>query len=107
MFFINSAMAQTAQELPTFQNFIGSLVPLVIFVVIFYFLLIRPQQKQQQQHKKEVEALKPNDKVITSGGIYATVVKVKEETLILEIAQGVEIEVLPLTVNPIKKEEKK
>ena len=104
MFFINSALAETAQEAPSFQNFMGSLVPLLIFVVIFYFLLIRPQQKRQQQHEKEVSELKPNDKVLTSGGIYAKVVKIKEKTLVVEIADGVEVEVLPNSVNPIFEE---
>lgn len=104
MFFISSALAETAQEVPNFQNFIGSLVPLLIFVVIFYFLLIRPQQKRQQQHEKEISELKPNDKILTSGGIYAKVVKIKEKTLVVEIADGVEVEVLPNSVNPIFEE---
>lgn len=104
MFFISSALAETAQEVPNFQNFIGSLVPLLIFVVIFYFLLIRPQQKRQQQHEKEISELKPNDKILTSGGIYAKVIKIKEKTLVVEIADGVEVEVLPNSVNPIFEE---
>ncbi len=104
MFFINQALAETATEAPNFQNFIGSLVPLLIFVAIFYFLLIRPQQKKQQQHQREVSALKPNDKVITAGGVFAKVLKVKEKSLILEIANGVEIEVISETVNPIHEE---
>ena len=104
MFFISSALAETAQEVPNFQNFIGSLVPLLIFVVIFYFLLIRPQQKRQQQHEKEISELKPNDKILTSGGIYAKVIKIKEKTLVVEIADGVEVEVLPNSVNTIFEE---
>ena len=104
MFFISSALAETAQEVPNFQNFIGSLVPLLIFVVIFYFLLIRTQQKRQQQHEKEISELKPNDKILTSGGIYAKVIKIKEKTLVVEIADGVEVEVLPNSVNPIFEE---
>lgn len=104
MFFVSQAFAETTAEAPNFQNFIGSLVPLLIFVAIFYFLLIRPQQKKQQQHQKEINALKPNDKVITAGGIFAKVLKVKEKSLILEIANGVEIEAISETVNPIHEE---
>ncbi|HSQ98071.1 MAG TPA: preprotein translocase subunit YajC [Rickettsiales bacterium] len=114
MFFISQAFAETMPQTPNFQNFIGSLVPLLIFVAIFYFLLIRPQQKKQQQHEKEIAALKPNDKVITAGGIFAKVLKVKEKSLVLEISKDVEIEVVPSTVSPIieettetKKEDKK
>lgn len=104
MFFINEVFAgeAVAAEAPTFQSFTASIVPLLIFVVIFYFLLIRPQQKRQKEHEKEVSSLKPNDKVLTAGGIYATVVKVKEGTLIVEIAKDIEIEVLADTVSLVK-----
>lgn len=108
MFFINEVFAgeASAAEAPTFQNFTASIVPLLIFIVIFYFLLIRPQQKRQKDHEKEVSSLKPNDKVLTAGGIYATVLKIKEGTLVLEIAKDVEIEVLADTVSLVKDYEK-
>ena len=66
---------------------------------IFYFLLIRPQQKRQRQAQLDREALlsalKPNDKVVTSGGIYGSIVAVREDkkTVMLKIAQSVTIEV--------------
>lgn len=104
MFFVNQAFAETATEAPNFQNFIGSLVPLLIFFGIVYFILIRPQQKKQQQHEKEIAGLKPNDKVITAGGIYATVSKVKEKSLVLEISKGIEVEVIPNTVTLVREE---
>ena len=94
-----------SNQAPTFQSFIGSVVPLLIFVVIFYFLLIRPQQKKQQEHEKEVSSLKPNDNILTSGGIYGKISKIKEDALVIEIADGVEINVVPSTVSLVKKEE--
>ena len=106
MFFINQAFAETATEAPNFQNFIGSLVPLLIFVAIFYFLLILPQQRKQKQHQKEISELKPNDRVLTAGGIFAKVAKIKEKSLVLEIANGVEIEVISETVSPVHEEAK-
>ena len=101
MFFINEVFAEglaNSADAPTFQSFTASLVPLLIFVVIFYFLLIRPQQKRQKEHEQEVASLKPNDKILTAGGIYGIIRKVKERTLIVEIANGVEIEVMSETV---------
>ena len=110
MFFINESIASEISSAgvtpPTFQSFTASLVPLIIFVAIFYFLLIRPQQKKQKEHKKEVAALKPNDKILTAGGIFATVKKVKENSLIIEIANDVEIEVISETVSLAKNFEK-
>jgi preprotein translocase subunit YajC len=77
-----------------------SLLPMIIIFLIFYLLVIRPQQKRQRQTQTEREvmlkALKPGDKVVTSGGIYGTIVAVKdkEDTVQLRIAQSVSIEVL-------------
>lgn len=74
------------------------LLPFVLIFVIFYFLLIRPQQKRQRQAQQEREAvlkaLKPGDKVVTTGGIYGTIVAVrdKDDTVQLRIAQSVSIE---------------
>lgn len=110
MLFINSALAGemvATTENGNFQSFVGSLVPLLIFIVIFYFLLIRPQQKKQQEHEKEVANLKPNDKVLTIGGIYGTIKKVKEKSLMVEVADGVEIEILSDSVSLIKDEKEK
>lgn len=101
MFFINEVFADgvtSSVGTTTFQSFTASLVPLLIFVAIFYFLLIRPQQKKQRDHEKEVSSLKPNDKILTAGGIYGVIKKVKEKSLIIEIADGVEIEVISETV---------
>ena len=57
---------------------IGQFIPLILIFVIFYFFLIRPQQKKVKEHKLMVENLKRGDKVITSGGIVATVERVME-----------------------------
>ena len=72
--------------------------PLLLIFAIFYLLLIRPQQKKQrlaqQEREKMLSALKPGDKVVTNGGIYGTIVAVRESTVQLRIAQSVSIEVL-------------
>ena len=57
---------------------IGQFIPLILIFVIFYFFLIRPQQKKVKDHKLMVENLKRGDKVVTSGGIIATVERVME-----------------------------
>jgi preprotein translocase subunit YajC len=46
------------------------------FVLIFYFLLLRPQRQQEQKRRAMIDALKKNDKVLTTGGIYGTVTSV-------------------------------
>ena len=59
---------------------------------IFYFLLIRPQQTKQKQHQKMLESVKKGDRVLTSGGIYGSVVGVKENVVVLKIADNVKVE---------------
>lgn len=69
-----------------------------VFIGIFYFLLIRPQQKQAKKKKELMESLEIKDQVVTIGGIYGTIMKVKDKTVILKIADKVEIEVLKSAV---------
>jgi len=74
------------------------LLPFILIFVIFYFLLIRPQQKKQRLAQQErdtmLKALKPGDKVVTTGGIFGTIVAVREkdDTVQLRIAQSVSFE---------------
>jgi preprotein translocase subunit YajC len=68
-------------------------LPLIFFIGIFYFLLIRPQQKKQKQHKEMVASIKKNDRIVTVGGIHATVVNVKNNTLIIRIDDNTKAEI--------------
>lgn len=74
------------------------LLPFILIFVIFYFLLIRPQQKKQRLAQEErnamLKALKSGDRVVTTGGIYGTIVAVrdKDDTVQLRIAQSVSVE---------------
>lgn len=70
-----------------------SFMPLILMLVIFYFLLIRPQQKRQKEHAKMIANLKKNDEVITNGGIYGTIVGVKDDTFVLRVDENVKIEI--------------
>ena len=85
-------------------GFSGLFMMLIIFG-IFYFILIRPQQKKMKEHKKMVEQLKKGDKVVTSGGIYGTVVGVGADTLKVEIADGVKVKIARSTVGTVLTEE--
>ncbi len=74
----------------------------VFFIVVIYFLMIRPQQKQQKQRMAMLNSLKVRDKVVTSGGIMGKIVKVKDETVVIQIADKVEIEVLKAGINSVE-----
>ena len=72
------------------SNF-GAMWPMLLMVVIFYFLLYRPQKKQQKQRQEMLESLKKDAKVVTAGGVYGTVVALDENTVVLRVAEKVEI----------------
>jgi preprotein translocase subunit YajC len=67
-----------------------------ILLAIFgfmYLLLIRPQRQQQRRHAEMVQALKPGDEIITTGGLYGDVTGVEDDRVTVEIAEDVEVEV--------------
>ena len=72
------------------------LLPIIFVMVIFYFLLIRPQQKRAKQHKEMLAAIRRGDKIVTSGGLTGTVVKVVDDsdTVEVEIAKDVKVHVV-------------
>ena len=72
---------------------LASLLPLIILFVIFYFLVILPQQRQAKKHKQMVESLKKGDKIVTTGGIIAEVVKNESDFIKAKIADNVEVKI--------------
>jgi len=64
---------------------VGQFLPLIMLFGIFYFLIIRPQQKQQQEHSAMLEALSKGDKIVTTGGLYAEIVKVEEDFIKIKL----------------------
>lgn len=79
----------------------ASLMPLLLIFVVFYFLLIRPQQKRFKEHKNMLEALKKGDQVVTGGGLLGKVVKVEDDKVTLEIANGVEVSAIKATLQQV------
>ncbi|GII95327.1 preprotein translocase subunit YajC [Sinosporangium siamense] len=69
---------------------ITSIVPLILVAVVFYFLLIRPQRKRQREQLEMQNSLVPGTRVMTTTGLFATVVAVDNEDVILELSPGVE-----------------
>ena len=77
---------------------ITQFLPLILIFIIFYFFLIRPQQKKAKEHKNMVNAIKRGDKVITSGGIFATVERVMDNDKVeVSISDNVNIELVKST----------
>jgi preprotein translocase subunit YajC len=103
---ISSAFAQSAAGGAGGFSLQG-LLPFVLIFIIFYFLLIRPQQKRVKQHKLMVESLKRGNKVLTAGGIFVVTKAVDgSETVSVEIASGVTVELARQMISEVRGEEK-
>lgn len=81
----------------------ASMMPLVFIFGIFYFFLIRPQQKRMKEHQALLADLKKGDEVVTAGGIVGKITRVEAtgDTLVVEIAKGVEVSVIRSTVSNV------
>ncbi len=71
----------------------SQLIMLVLVFAIFYLFMIRPQMKKQKEVKKFREAMSVGDKVVSAGGIHGKVKDIKDNTIVVEIAEGVKITV--------------
>lgn len=63
-----------------------------VFLLIFYLFIIMPRKKQEKKHDTVLESLKRGDKVVSIGGIRGEVSKVKEDSVMIKVADNTEIE---------------
>jgi preprotein translocase subunit YajC len=98
--FVTDAFAQ-AQSAPPVDNsplaqfFSGGLsfpVMMAIMFAILYFMVIRPQSRERKKLEQRVNALKKGDKVLTTSGIFATVVSVEDDRAVLRISEETKVE---------------
>ena len=62
-------------------------LPMILIFVIFYFMLIRPQRKKDKEAKAMLDGLKVGDRICTIGGIYGTIVRIKDNVLTIEVGE--------------------
>jgi preprotein translocase subunit YajC len=74
------------------------LLPIIGMLVIFYLLLIRPQQKKQKDLQQMIAALRKGDRVMTTGGIYGTIAGIRDNIIVLKVAEDVKIEVIKSSI---------
>jgi len=83
--------------------FATPIIPFLCIGVIFYLLMIRPQQKKQKEHQSLVSSLKTGDKVVACGGIHGMIANVKDNTIILKVADNVKMEVDKASISLVAK----
>ena len=69
------------------------LIPFVLVLGIFYFIILLPMKRKQQKVQEFLDHLKVNDKVVTTGGIYGQITRLGEQSVQIQVADKVRIEV--------------
>ena len=98
--FVSQAYAQTAgappaDSSPMAQFFGGGMsfpIMMALMFAILYFMVIRPQNTERKKLQKQIESLKKGDKVLTSSGMFATVVSIEADRAVLRISDETKVE---------------
>ena len=69
------------------------LVPAALILAIFYFILLLPMRRRQKKVQEFLAALKVGDRIVTSGGIHGTVTRVEGQSLQVQVAERVRLEI--------------
>ena len=78
---------------PEISQIVQASWPIALMGVIFYFMLYRPQKKEQKKRSSMLDGLKKEDRIVTIGGVYGTITALTEKSIILRIADKVEVKV--------------
>ena len=81
------------------------IMPILQIFLVFWFMIIRPQKKTQDQRSKMLEALKRGDRIITTGGLFATIKDVKTDRVVATIGENIKVEISRQAVSTVLPEE--
>lgn len=97
--------ADAAPKAPRQQNGFGMFVPMLIIFALFYLMMIRPQQRKEKERRKMINELRAGAKIMFAGGLMGTITEAREKTFMVEIANGVRIEISRACVQDVIVEE--
>lgn len=71
-----------------------SFLPFILIIVIIWFFMIRPQAKKQKETQNMLTALKPHDKILTIGGLYAEIDSIKDDNVVvIKLNKDIKVEI--------------
>ena len=82
---------------------IVAFLPLIFILAIFYLIVFLPARRRQKKVQEMIDNLQSGDKIITSGGIYGTIVGFKGDRIQLRVAENVKIEMSRNAVASLQK----
>ncbi len=80
---------------------LGTLLPIILIGVVFYLLIMRPARTRQRKQMEMMSALTPGTRVMTTAGVYGTIVSIDDDDAELEIAPGVVIRVVKAAIGKV------
>lgn len=99
MTFLDAAPVFAMGAVPDSGNMWVQIVPqFAIVLAIFYFIILQPMKRKQQKVRTFLDSLKVNDRIVTTGGIYGLITKLGEQTVQLQVADKVRIEVAKASI---------
>lgn len=91
--FLTTALQGSPAAPQAGPSMLSALIPFVAVFAIFWLLIILPQRKKQKKHVEMVNNLKPGDKIVTSGGIFGTVMGVNPDRIEVKVSSNTVIEI--------------
>jgi preprotein translocase subunit YajC len=105
---LNSPVALFAAAPAGGNALLMNLLPILLIIVVFYFLMLRPNQKRQRQWAAQLEALKPGDRVTTTGGVRGVILALKDDAIVLRLPpDNVKMEVVKSAIASVTQDETK
>ena len=80
---------------------LGTLLPILLIGVVFYLLIMRPARNRQRKQAEMMSALAPGTQVMTTAGVYGTLVSIDGDDAEIEIAPGVVIRVVKAAIGKV------
>lgn len=80
---------------------LSSVLPLIVLIGAFWLLVLRPNKKRQTDAAKLRNSLEVGQRVITTAGVFGTIVGVNEDSFDLEIAPGVTVTWLKAAISRV------
>ena len=73
------------------ENVVQMAWPFILMGVIFYFMIYRPQKRDQKKRANMLDSLKVGTRIVTIGGIFGEIAKIKDDRIRIKVAEDVEI----------------
>ncbi len=102
LFFAEPAYAMGAGGPELGGSTVATMLPFVLMFVVLYMLILRPQMKKQKAQQKMIDELKKGDPIVTNGGIHGTITNIKDDVLVVKVADNVKLQISRAAVTRVK-----